>query len=152
MALQVRRVVTGHDAEGRAVVVSDGLMANITTRREGLEGGVVWAVDTIPADNLDPVDAGRRTDGVSLPGGAVFRVVRYGPGLVGAMHRTRTLDYGVVMSGAIVLELDEGVEIELKAGDVLVQRGVIHRWSNRGAEPCTVAFVLLDALPVAPEG
>jgi quercetin dioxygenase-like cupin family protein len=149
MALQVRRVVTGHDAEGRAVVAIDEAVTNVTSKRAGLEGCVVWATGRVPADNLDPADGARLTEGVTLPNGAVFRVVQYAPGAVGGMHRTRTLDYGVVMSGALVLELDDGAEVELRAGDVLVQRGTIHRWINRAEEPCTVAFVLLDASPTA---
>ena len=59
------------------------------------------------------------------------------------------MDYAVILSGSIVLELDDGAEVELHAGDVLVQRGTIHNWINRGAEPCTIAFVLIDALPIA---
>jgi quercetin dioxygenase-like cupin family protein len=148
MSLRVRRVVTGHDAQGRAVVVGDAVMANATSPRPGLEGCVVWASDRVPVDNLEPGDGAAKTSGVTLPGGAVFRVVRYAPGTEGRMHRTRTLDHGVVLSGAVALELDDGVEVTLGAGDVLVQRGTIHKWANRGSEPCTVAFFILDAEPL----
>ena len=148
MNLRVRRVVTGHDERGKAVVTIDEAVSNITSKRAGLEGCVIWASDRVPADNLDPTDGASLTEGVTLPNGVVFRVVRYAPGATGGMHRTRTLDYGVVMSGAIVLELDDGAEVELRAGDVLVQRGTVHRWINRTDGPCTVAFVLLDALPL----
>ena len=151
MSLRVRRVVTGHDANGRAMVASDAVMANATSARPGLEGCVVWASDRIPVDNLDPRDGAQRTTGVTLPGGAVFRVVQYGPDTEGRMHRTRTLDHGVVLSGEVVLELDDGVEVTLHAGDVLVQRGTIHKWINRAAEPCTVAFFILDAEPLPGE-
>jgi quercetin dioxygenase-like cupin family protein len=68
------------------------------------------------------------------------------------MHRTRTLDYGVVISGSLVLELDDGIEVTLNAGDVLVQRGTIHNWINRSDAPCTVAFILIDALPIVIDG
>lgn len=148
MTLRVRRVVTGHDAQHKAIVTSDESLP-VTTRRPGQEGYVVWATDRIPADNLDPVDGASKTTGTTLPNGAVFRVVRYEAGAAGRMHRTKTLDYGIVLSGSIVLELDDGVEVTLAAGDVLVQRGTIHNWINRGAEPCTIAFVLIDAVPIA---
>ena len=148
--LRVRRVVTGHDAQGRAVVTADAVL-EVGVRRPGQQGCVVWATDQVPADNLDPEDGARKTDAARLENGATFRVVRYEPGAGGRMHRTQTTDYGVVLSGAVVLELDDGVEVELKAGEVLVQRGTIHRWSNRGPEPCTVAFVVIDALPITAE-
>lgn len=148
MTLRVRRVVTGHDEQRKAIVVSDDTLP-ITTRRPGQEGSVVWATDKIPADNLDLIDGADGVSSTTLANGAVFRVVRYEPGRAGRMHRTRSLDYGVVMSGSIVLQLDEGAEVELHAGDVLVQRGTIHNWINRGSQPCTIAFVLIDASPVA---
>ena len=62
-------------------------------------------------------------------------------------HRTNSLDYAIVMSGEIDMELDEG-EVHLKAGDILIQRGTIHNWINRGSEPCVIAFVLIAANPV----
>jgi quercetin dioxygenase-like cupin family protein len=147
----VRRVVTGHDLQRKAVVTSDEILP-VTTHRPGQEGYVVWATDRIPADNLDPADGSSKAAGTALPNGAIFRVVRYEAGAIGRMHRTRTLDYGVVLSGSIVLALDDGVEVTLQAGDVLVQRGTIHNWINRGAEPCTIAFVLIDALPISIDG
>jgi quercetin dioxygenase-like cupin family protein len=67
-------------------------------------------------------------------------------------HRTDSIDYAVVISGEIEMELDDGVTVKLKAGDVLVQRGTIHNWINRGTEPCTVAFVLISAKPVSANG
>jgi quercetin dioxygenase-like cupin family protein len=148
MSLGVRRVVTGHNAQGRAVVVIDETAANLPARRPGQQACVVWATDRVPADNLDPADGALATSGTSLPNGAVFRVVRYDAGVSGRMHRTRTLDYGVVMSGSIVLVMDDEAEVTLNAGDVLVQRGTVHNWVNRGSEACTIAFVLIDALPV----
>jgi quercetin dioxygenase-like cupin family protein len=144
MTLRVRRVVTGHDEQRKAIVVSDDTLP-VTTRRPGQEGCIVWAVDKIPVDNLDPVDGANRVSSTTLENGAVFRIVRYEPGRAGRMHRTRSMDYGVVLSGNIVLQLDEGAEVELHAGDVLVQRGTIHNWINRGSAACTIAFVLIDA-------
>lgn len=151
MSLRVRRVVTGHDPKGRAIVASDEIMANVTSRRPGQEGCVVWATGRVPADNRDPEDGAHKTAQTTLENGAVFRVVRYEAGAVGRMHRTVSLDYGVVISGAIVLELDDGAEVALKAGDVLVQRGTVHNWINRGDEACVIAFVLVAALPLPGE-
>jgi quercetin dioxygenase-like cupin family protein len=139
--------VTGHTAQGKAVVASDATVASVPPR-PGQEACVIWA-DRIPADNLDPADGARRTGTTMLANGAIFRVVRYAAGTSGRMHRTRTLDYGVLLSGSIVLLLDDDVEVKLQAGDVLVQRGTIHNWINRGSEPCTIAFVLVDAAPIA---
>lgn len=147
MSLEVRRVVTGHDSHGKAVVASDDILP-VTTRRPGQEGCVVWAVDKVPADNFDPDDGTQKLTGTTLPNGVVFRVLRYEPGTTGRMHRTESTDYAVILSGSIVLALDDGVEVVLNAGDVLVQRGTIHSWINRGTEPCTMAFVLIDAAPI----
>lgn len=145
MTLRVRRVVTGHDAERRAIVTRDEILP-ITTRRPGQQGCVVWAVDRVPADNDEPADGATRATESTIENGAVFRVVRYDGGTAGRMHRTRSLDYAVILSGRIVLVLDNGAEVTLDVGDVLVQRGTNHSWVNRGSEPCTIAFVLVDAL------
>jgi quercetin dioxygenase-like cupin family protein len=150
MNLRIRRVVTGHNLQRKAIVASDETLS-VTTRRPGQEGCVVWATDRIPADNLDPADISRQTLGTTMPNGAVFRVVRYEAGTAGRMHRTNSMDYAVILSGSIVLELDDGAEVSLHATDVLVQRGTIHNWVNRGTEPCTIAFVLIDAIPISVE-
>lgn len=147
MNLHVRRVVTGHDETGNAIVTHDDVLP-IATRRPGQEACTVWAVDRIPADNLDAEDGALKTSTSTLVNGAVFRIVRYEPGRAGRMHRTNSVDFGVVLSGSIVLELDEGRETTLHAGDVVVQRGTIHNWINRGVEPCTIAFVVVDAGPI----
>ncbi len=146
MTLRVRRVVTGHNDKGKAVIAIDEVM-RAKSPRPGQQVCAVWATDAIPADNLDPADGASKATAARLPGGAVFRVVSYAGGSSGNMHRTDTVDHGVVLSGSIALELDDGVEVQLAAGNVLVQRGTIHRWTNRGKEPCVIAFVLIDALP-----
>lgn len=147
MSLNIRRVVTGHNAQQKAIVTNDETL-EVTIRRPGQEGCVVWATECVPANNLDATDGATKTSGPVLPNGVVFRVVRYEAGATGRMHRTKSLDYGIVLSGSIVLELDDGAEVTLHGGDVLVQRGTIHNWINRGSEPCTIAFVLIDALPL----
>jgi len=151
MSLQIRRVVTGHDADGGAVIKIDETCRNLVSTRKGQESCVVWTTDTSPAVNTGEHDASRREVATTLSGGTVFRVVRYAPGVAPRNHRTDSIDYGVVLAGEIDLELD-GTTVNLRAGDVLVQRGTIHNWVNRGTEPCVIAFVLIDAKPVKAGG
>src|SRR5439155_660115 len=100
-----------------------------------------------PADNSDPVDGATREVATTDPGGTVFRLVEYQPGVAPRNHRTESLDYAMVVSGEIDMELDGSV-VHLRAGDVLVQRGTIHNWVNRGTGPCVIAFVLVAAKPM----
>ena len=86
-----------------------------------------------------------------MSNGTVFRVVEFGPGVAPRNHRTDSIDYAVVLSGEIDMELDDSV-VHLNAGDVLVQRGTIHIWVNRSTKPCAIAFVLIDAKPVEVAG
>ena len=151
MTMQIRRVVTGHDAQGRAAVLSDGAMSNVQSRRPAHEACVIWTTQGYPVDNDGDDDASVREIGSTVKDGTVFRVVSYGPGCAPRRHRTDSIDYAVVMSGEIDMELDEGV-VHLVGGDVLVQRGTIHNWVNRGTQPCVIAFVLIDAKPVEPDG
>jgi quercetin dioxygenase-like cupin family protein len=88
-----------------------------------------------------------RAVGSTDPGGTVFRVVQYEPGVAPRNHRTDSIDYAVVISGKIDLEL-EGTMVHLTQGDVVVQRGTVHNWVNRGSEPCVIAFALIAAEPV----
>ena len=147
MALQIRRVVTGHDANGRAVVKIDEVSKNLVSSRPGQAACVVWTTESFPVNNTGADDDGLRKVGTTLNNGTVFRVVEFGPGVAPRNHRTDSIDYAVVMSGEIDMELDDSF-VRLKAGDVLVQRGTIHNWVNRGTQPCVIAFVLIDAKPV----
>ncbi|HEV2631150.1 MAG TPA: cupin domain-containing protein [Pseudolabrys sp.] len=152
MSLQIRRVVTGHTKNGRAKVEIDEIATNVISNRPGASSCVVWSTKGFPVDNdgfNDPTKASFKT---TVEGGSVFRIVRYEPGVSPRNHRTDSIDYAVVMSGAIEMELDDGVVAKLKAGDVLVQRGTIHNWVNRGPEVCVVAFVLISAKPVTADG
>jgi quercetin dioxygenase-like cupin family protein len=151
MSWNVRRVVTGHNADGKAVVTTDEICRNVRSGRPNHQSVVVWSTGDFPADNSTGEDGGLRTVGSVDPDGTVFRIVRYEPGVAPRQHRTESLDYAVVTSGEIELDLDDSV-IHLKAGDVLVQRGTIHNWVNRGAEPCVIAFVLIAAEPVRRAG
>ena len=170
MAQPTRRVVTGHDAKGKAVVLIDGAAPNAKLRKAtGLTSTLLWVTDRSPADNSGSADAAEREIGVAPPPrGSIFRVVDFPPsvdfGVVdnaamlremgigagqgdarhAAMHRTKSIDYAVVISGEIDMLLDES-EVHLKAGDVLVQQGTNHAWVNNGRETCRIAFILIDA-------
>ena len=147
MALQIRRVVTGHDISGRAVVKIDEVARNLVSSRPGATACDVWTTEGFPVDNTGEEDAGLRKTGTTLDGGTVFRILELAPGVSPRNHRTDSIDYAVVMSGEVDMVLDD-TTVHLKAGDVLVQRGTIHNWINRGAEPCVIAFVLIAAKPV----
>jgi len=152
MSLQIRRVVTGHSADGRAKVEIDEIANNVISNRPGASSCVVWSTKGFPVDNdgfQDPTSGAFKT---TVEGGSVFRIVRYAPGVSPRNHRTDSIDYAVVISGAIEMELDNKVVVRLKAGDVLVQRGTIHNWVNRGTEPCVIAFVLISSKPVTAAG
>ena len=151
MTLRLRRVITGHDANGKATVIIDEMAKNITSGRPNQAAVVVWTTDTSPASNDGDFDGSTRKTGTTYPGGSVFRVVEFSPGVAPRNHRTDSIDYAVVMSGEIDMDLD-GTVVRLKAGDVLVQRGTIHNWINRGTEPCVIAFALIDAKPVSAGG
>jgi quercetin dioxygenase-like cupin family protein len=151
MPLQLRRVITGHDSNGHAVVKIDEVSKNIVSGRPGATACVVWTSESFPVDNTGDADEGLRKVGTTLKNGTVFRVVEFAPGGAPRVHRTDSIDYAVVMSGEIDMDLDNSV-VHLKAGDVLVQRGTIHNWVNRGTEPCVIAFVLIDAKPVEVNG
>src|SRR6266851_1628033 len=147
MTFKLRRVVTGHDKDGRAVVSIDEIAKHVTSSRPGQAGVVVWSTEGHPIDNTDEADGSLRTVGTSIPNGTVFRIVKYDPGVAPRNHRTDSLDYAVVMSGEIDMDID-GKVVHLKAGDVLVQRRTIHNWINRGTEACLIAFTLIGAKPV----
>jgi naringenin degradation protein FdeH len=164
-----RRVVTGH-RDGKGTVLYDGPAPNRKLRKaSGLVSTLVWATDESPADISGIADRAEREIGVAPPPlGSVFRVVEFPPdrkemsrdavlremGLSdlsdqteskhAGMHRTRSVDYAVVMEGEIDMILDDG-EVHLAAGDVLVQQGTDHAWVNRGQRSCRIAFVLIDA-------
>ena len=172
MARPVRRIVTGHRADGRSTVLMDGAAPNVKQRKAGNASTLLWVTDESPANVSGGADAAAREIGVSPPArGSIFRIAEFPPGGgadlrdneallrdfgIGpdvtrghaprhpAIHRTRTIDYIVVLEGEIDLLLDDG-EVRLAAGDVIVQRGTNHAWINRGAVPCRLAMVFIDA-------
>jgi len=151
MSINVRRVVTGHDDQGRAKVLIDEMVKNVATQRPGTLYSVIWSSEGFPVDNDGNVDPSGKKIGTTIANGTVFRVVSFGPGVAPRNHRTDSIDYAVVMSGEIDMELDDG-KVHLKAGDVLVQRGTIHNWVNNGVEPCVIAFTLVSAKSVTAGG
>src|SRR5579864_3957353 len=151
MSLNIRRIVTGHDGQGRAKVLIDEEVKNVFSQRPGAHYSVIWSTEDFPASNDGGGDPSARKIGTTLDNGTVFRVVSFGPGVSPRNHRTDSIDYAVVITGEIDMELD-GSSVHLKAGDVLVQRGTIHNWVNRGTEPCVIAFVLIAANPVTVGG
>lgn len=149
----VRRIVTGHDAAGKAVVIADGPLDARSNPSGTTNLTLVWTSLGTPIDNDDATDGRTRDVGLTLPGGSVIRTVDMLPGTTAPMHRTNSLDYGIVISGAIELILDDGVRTRCDVGDIVVQRGTIHSWHNPSADAVArVVFVLLDAQPVTVDG
>lgn len=142
----VRRVVTGHDDAGRAVIRSDERFPTEDIHLGGAAFVLIWMAPDLPVDNNDEVDGRGRDAGLTLKGGSVIRVVDMHPGGASPMHRTNSLDYGIVLSGKLELELDDGAKTLLGPGDIVVQRGTIHLWRNPSPdEPCRIVFVLTEA-------
>ena len=149
--MNLRRIVTGHDANGKAVVIIDEQVKNAVSARPGTSASVIWTTEGFPATNDGSADTNGGAASTTLANGTVFRVVEFGPGNAPRNHRTDSVDYAVVISGEIDMEMD-GQTIHLNAGDVLVQRGTVHNWVNNGTAPCTIAFALIDAKPVTVGG
>jgi mannose-6-phosphate isomerase-like protein (cupin superfamily) len=171
MAKPVRRVVTGHRPDGRSTVLMDSAAPNVKQRQAGNASTLLWVTDESPA-RLSDTDRAAREIAVPPPArGTIFRLAEFPPGVGGevrdnetvlrdfgigadvarghpprhpAIHRTRSLDYVVVLEGEIDLLLDDG-DVRLKAGDVVVQQGTNHAWINRGTTICRLGMVFLDA-------
>jgi mannose-6-phosphate isomerase-like protein (cupin superfamily) len=172
MAKTVRRIVTGHHADGRSTVLKDGPAPNVRQRQAGNASTLLWVTDESPADVSSDSDRAAREIGVPPPPrGSIFRLAEFPPGVGGevrdnqtmlrdfgigadvarghpprhpAIHRTRSLDYVTVLEGEIHLLLDDG-EVHLKTGDVVVQQATNHAWINRGSVTCRLAMVFIDA-------
>ncbi|MFA0812769.1 cupin domain-containing protein [Microbulbifer epialgicus] len=147
MGLNLRRIVTGHDSTGKPVVVLDDEGKHISTWRPHMHQQQLWTTTDLPVELDDGnTDKGAREVGTTIPGGSVFKVVEFGPGVTPRVHRTDSIDYAIVLSGEIDMELGEGKAVHLKDGDVLVQRATIHNWVNRYSKPCRIAFVLISTV------
>jgi naringenin degradation protein FdeH len=145
MASVPRRVVTGHDPRGVSVFASDGPVPVTRTAPDGALFHEVWATEATPAP-LDAAAADPTLSALSVPpgpGSTKSRVNEFPPGVVSPVHRTQSVDYGIVLTGEVVLVLDDS-ETVLRAGDIAVQRGTSHRWENRSSSTARVAFILVD--------
>jgi quercetin dioxygenase-like cupin family protein len=142
----LRRIVTGHDRQGRAVFRSIDDLQPRTIPSGDAAFATIWSTAEVPADLNDGTDGRDRDVGLTLEGGSVLRVVDMLPGGESPMHRTNSIDYGIVLSGHVELELDDGVVEICRAGDVIVQRGTVHLWRNPSdTTPCRIVFVLIEA-------
>ena len=143
-----RRVVTGHDADGKSVVVSDGA----PPQNHGMNGDAIgadfiemWSTpETVPSLTSEPAAEPNQHDfSIMPPSGHLIRLIDIYPASKGGkktvMHRTRTLDYAMVISGEIVLHLSDE-EVVLGPGEVVVQRGTDHAWENRSEAVTRMAF------------
>jgi len=146
-APEVRRVVTGHDSEGRSVLLSDEVFSG-----PGTIGTLLWTTDCSPGDNTDETDGAKREVGFAHADGSVFRFTRLQPGHRSPMHRTASIDYALVLEGQLVMELDGGDSVRLEPGDVVIQRGTNHVWFNDTDAPCLVAFILIAAEKLTIDG
>lgn len=151
MTTEPRRIVTGHDAEGKAIFVADGPTPNVWEAPDGGPVFELWSHTGTPNNSTEYVDPILGTSSFPPPPkGSVFRIVDFaprGPGETVHMHRTSSLDYCYVIEGSIVAVLDDEERV-MNAGDVLVQRGTNHGWRNESGAPCRVLFVLIDAEPL----
>lgn len=148
-----RRVVTGHDERGVSVVLTDGpVPVHRVLPQDGVGFYEIWQTDASPAP-IAPAEASEPTERTLRvppePNGTKIRINEFLPGHLNEfgnqspIHRTESVDYGIVLEGEIVLILDES-EVTLHAGDVIVQRGTDHAWANRSAATARVAFILVD--------
>jgi mannose-6-phosphate isomerase-like protein (cupin superfamily) len=178
MSHTVRRVVTGHNAQGKSVFAGDGAPPRVErfTGMEDFSITAVWATDhgmtSLPGCD-DPTRA--MTSFAPGPGGTRFLITVFPPAGQGlepgmdptvlsgemvsklpglgdamerdnpGMHTTDTVDYDIIMSGELWLELDDGKEVHLRAGDIVVQNGTRHAWRNKRTEPCVMYSVLVGA-------
>lgn len=147
----VRRVVTGHANDDKALALIDAPAHNIRSRTAGVASTLIWCTDSMPCDmpaGEAIEDMGGRQLGTYPPiNGTRFIVMQIDPGAPGAMHRTETVDYIVVIEGEIDMDMDDST-VKLRAGDTMVQRGTNHSWMNRSSKPAKLAIVLIDAKPL----
>jgi naringenin degradation protein FdeH len=140
-----RRIVTGHDASGKSVVLSDTPSPK-TTEIGTAAFHEIWVTQGMPVQipATEPESTDRPIRVPPPPNGVMIRFTEMEPGAASPMHRTETLDVGVVLEGETWLLLDDGSETLVGAGDAVVQRGTNHAWENRSDRPVRMLFVLVD--------
>lgn len=143
--MKIRRIVTGHDAQGRSLVSADCVIDSHSGKMDAAIAIADLWLNALPPslDGAGPTQA----DFPVLPnnGGAVFRILELMPGTAPHMHKTPTIDYIVVLAGTLSMLLDDGTELTMKPHDTMIQRATVHGWANRGSEPCRFATVVIDA-------
>jgi quercetin dioxygenase-like cupin family protein len=149
----IRRIVTEHDSDGKSVVRSDDLLTPKPIPSGDADFALIWTTQSVPADNNTDCVGADRPAGVTLHGGSVIRIVDMLPGGSSPMHRSHSIDYGIIISGQLELDLDGGETVKLSPGDIVVQRGTNHLWRNPSStEPCRIVFILIEAKPVVING
>ncbi|PWY97380.1 cupin 2, conserved barrel domain protein [Testicularia cyperi] len=152
----INRFVTGHNEQGKAILINETPIEQTKILDDGTSFGLIWSTDKAPASNSDPRDGAKppvfsgRSHNPN--GGSVLRIVDVAPYSISPMHRTQSLDYGVVMWGEIELELDGGEKRILKQSDICIQRGTNHIWRNLTDKWVRLLFVLLEAEPLEVNG
>jgi quercetin dioxygenase-like cupin family protein len=145
----IRRVVTAHDDSGRSIFRSDEICTPTPIAAGIANFALIWTTPTVPADNNTGDQDALREAGLTLKGGSVIRVVDFAPGGRSPMHRSFSIDYGLVLAGQVDLQLDSGEIKHLHVGDIVVQRGTNHLWINGSSEQwARMAFILIEAKPV----
>lgn len=148
MNVPIRRIVTGHTPEGTAVFTSDEEFETVIIPTGDAAMSTLWTTATVPADCNDETDGAKRDAGTTLKGGSVIRIVDMLPGASSPLHRTDSIDYGIIISGEIELELENKVSKRIGAGEIIIQRGTLHKWKNPSeTEVCRIVFVLIEAKP-----
>jgi len=153
MSQSFHRIVTGHSQEGLSVLHSRAELQPGPIASGDAEFALVWTTPSVPADLNDDKDLAPVEAGLTLNGGSVIRVVDILPGKTSPMHRSYSIDYGIVLAGELELVLDGGETVLLRAGDIVVQRATNHLWRNPSADmACRMVFVLIEALPITVNG
>ena len=157
-----RRVVVENGDRGKAVIVKDERVPQIAAgNNTGVRGAELWSSDMMPVDNSSAAGPRQEAGVIREHGqrlfigngqGNAFRITEFTPGHTKVFHRTETLDYDLILSGEIEMELDGGETMTLQTGDVVVVRGAAHAWINRKQESAFVAFVMIDASAVKIDG
>ncbi|WP_348811824.1 cupin domain-containing protein [Flavobacterium maritimum] len=148
MNLPIRRIVTGHTPEGTAVFASDEEFNTVIIPTGDAAMATLWTTTSVPADCNDEIDGAKRDAGTTLKGGSVIRIVDMLPGASSPLHRTNSIDYGIVITGEIELELENETSKRIGAGEIIIQRGTLHKWRNPSeTEICRIVFVLIESKP-----
>lgn len=153
MSQPIRRIVTGHTKEGKAIFTIDEEIETVVIPTGDAAMATLWTSASVPADCNDQIDGRIRDAGTTLKGGSVIRVVDMLPGASSPMHRSASIDYGIVLSGEIELELDDKIFKTVGIGGVIIQNGTIHKWRNPSpSKICRIIFVLTEAKPFEVNG